>query len=125
MRFIRISILLLLISTLAPAQSALKVNSIEFKASYYKLKGVLVDVRTSHEYAEGHIENAKNIDVSKDDFATQVEKLPRDQAIFVYCGIGVRSAKAAAQLRKMGFKYVYDLDGGYEDLLKVGMRPAK
>jgi rhodanese-related sulfurtransferase len=125
MRFIRISILLLLISTLAIAQSALKVNSIEFKASYYKLKGVLVDVRTAHEYAEGHIENAKNIDVSKDDFAMLVDKLPREQAIFVYCGIGVRSAKAAAQLRKMGFKYVYDLDGGYEDLLKVGMRPAK
>lgn len=125
MRFIRISILLLLISTFAIAQSALKVNSIEFKASYYKLKGVLVDVRTAHEYAEGHIENAKNIDVSKDDFAMQVDKLPREQAIFVYCGIGVRSAKAAAQLRKMGFKYVYDLDGGYEDLLKVGMRPAK
>jgi rhodanese-related sulfurtransferase len=109
----------------ANAQSALKVNSIEFKASYYKYKGLLIDVRTPYEYEEGHIEKARNIDVNSPDFLKEIEKIPRDQAVFLYCGIGVRSAKAANIFRKNGFKYVYDLDGGYEDLIKVGMRSVK
>lgn len=107
------------------AQSALKVNSIEFKASYYKHKGVLIDVRTSYEYGDGHIENARNIDVSLPNFESEIEKLDKDQAVFLYCGVGIRSAKAAGILRKKGFKYVYDLDGGYKDLIKVGMRSVK
>lgn len=107
------------------AQSALKVNSIEFKASYYKHKGTLLDVRTAYEYADGHIENARNIDVSLPNFESEIDKLDRDQAVFLYCGVGIRSAKAASILRKKGFKYVYDLDGGYKDLIKVGMRSVK
>ena len=54
-----------------------------------------------------------------------IEKLDKDQAVFLYCGVGIRSAKAATILRKKGFKYVYDLDGGYKDLIKVGMRSVK
>ena len=107
------------------AQSALKVNSIEFKAQYYKYRGQLIDVRTPYEYADGHIENARNIDVSVASFDTEIDKLDKEQAVFIYCGIGIRSAKAAAILRKKGFKYVYDLDGGYKDLIKVGMRSVK
>lgn len=107
------------------AQSALKVNSIEFKAQYFKYRGQLIDVRTPYEYADGHIENARNIDVSVATFETEIDKLDKDQAVFIYCGIGIRSAKAAAILRKKGFKYVYDLDGGYKDLIKVGMRSVK
>lgn len=106
-------------------QSALKVNSIEFKASYYKHKGILLDVRTAYEYADGHIENARNVDVSLATFESEIDKLDRDQAVFLYCGVGIRSAKAATILRKKGFKYVYDLDGGYKDLIKVGMRTVK
>lgn len=107
------------------AQSALKVNSIEFKASYYKHRGILLDVRTAYEYADGHIENARNIDVSLSTFESEIDKLDKDQAVFLYCGVGIRSAKAASILRKKGFKYVYDLDGGYKDLIKVGMRSVK
>lgn len=107
------------------AQSALKVNSIEFKAQYYKHRGQLIDVRTPYEFADGHIENARNIDVSVASFESEIDKLDKEQAVFIYCGIGIRSAKAAAILRKKGFKYVYDLDGGYNDLIKVGMRSVK
>lgn len=121
-----IFIIALVMSTLyAFSQSALKVNSIEFKASYFKYRGLLLDVRTPLEYSEGHIENAKNLDVSAFNFESELDKLDKDQPVFVYCAIGVRSAKAANMLRKKGFKHVYDLDGGYQDLLKVGMRNGK
>lgn len=106
-------------------QSALKVNSIEFKASYFKYRGLLLDVRTPMEFNEGHIENAKNIDISNSNFESELDKLDKEQTVFVYCAIGVRSTKAANMLRKKGFKHVFDLDGGYPDLIKVGMKNVK
>lgn len=117
--------LFILMGSLALGQSALKVNSIEFKASYFKYRGVLLDVRTPSEYAEGHIENAKNIDFSSASFESEIDKLDKEQTVFLYCAIGVRSTKAANLLRKKGFKHVFDLDGGYPDLIKVGMKNVK
>jgi rhodanese-related sulfurtransferase len=117
--------LFILLSSLAFSQSALKVNSIEFKASYFKYRGVLLDVRTPSEYNEGHIENARNLDFSASTFETEIDKLDREQTVFLYCAIGVRSTKAANLLRKKGFKHVFDLDGGYTDLIKVGMKSVK
>lgn len=114
-----------MVSNLAFSQSALKVNSIEFKASYFKYRGILLDVRTPLEFAEGHIENSKNIDISASNFESEIDKLDKDQTIFVYCAIGVRSTKAANILRKKGFKHVFDLDGGYSDLVKVGLKNVK
>ncbi|MEY2800012.1 MAG: hypothetical protein RI934_1000 [Bacteroidota bacterium] len=115
---------LLLFSTMVLAQSALKVNSIEFKANFYKYKGQLIDVRTPQEFSEGHLDGAKNIDITSENFEAEIEKIDKNQALFVYCAIGVRSGRAAAFLRKKGFKNVIDLNGGYEDLLKVGMKNA-
>ena len=73
---------------------------------------VLVDVRTAEEYAAGHIANAKNIDVLKFDFKDQVEVLPKDKEIAVYCRSGKCSLMAANTLAKMGYK-VINLRGGW------------
>lgn len=125
MKRISITVCLSLFMLMVLAQSALKVNSIEFKASYFKYRGVLLDVRTPFEFNEGHIENARNIDFSSNTFEQEIDKLDKDQPVFLYCAIGVRSAKAANLMRKKGFKHVFDLDGGYQDLIKVGMKNAK
>lgn len=74
---------------------------------------ILVDVRTAGEYDAGHIENARNIDVLKDDFrSVATETLPKDRTIAVYCRSGKRSLKAAAILAKEGYKVV-NLRGGW------------
>lgn len=73
----------------------------------------LVDVRTPAEFAEGHLENALNINVSENDFITEVEKLDLEKPIYVYCRSGKRSAKAALILKDVGFKEIYDMQGGY------------
>ncbi|QAA82731.1 rhodanese-like domain-containing protein [Aequorivita sp. H23M31] len=73
----------------------------------------LVDVRTLEEFKEGHLKNAQNICVTDDDFAKQIEKLDKDEPIYVYCRSGKRSAKAAQILKDKGFKEIYDMDGGY------------
>ena len=74
----------------------------------------LVDVRTAAEFNEGHIQNAINIDYSKEYLFTEAfEKLDIGSPVYLYCRSGNRSQKAAAKLIEMGFEEIYDLRGGY------------
>jgi rhodanese-related sulfurtransferase len=73
----------------------------------------LVDVRTPEEFAEGHLENALNINISETNFITEAEKLNLEKPIYIYCRSGKRSAKAALILKDVGFKEIYDMQGGY------------
>ena len=74
----------------------------------------LIDVRTPQEYADGHIDGSTNINVNDDSFDASIQQaLKKDQPVLVYCQAGSRSARAAKRLKEMGFKEVYDLEGGY------------
>ncbi len=74
----------------------------------------LFDVRTPKEFAEGTIGNAVNINFFESDFTTQMQQVAKkDQAIYIFCRSGGRSASAAEKLSKAGFKKIYDLKGGY------------
>lgn len=84
-----------------------------------KNKIQLLDVRTAQEYKSGHISNATNIDVYKfEESETALNKLKKDEPIYVYCRSGQRSSYAAKYLQKMGFRKVYNLKGGYLDWLR-------
>lgn len=84
-----------------------------FKKTIQSSKVQLVDVRTAAEYNAGNIKGAKNIDVQGDQFKTLAAKLDKKRPVAVYCRSGMRSAKAASILKEMGFKKIYNLDGGY------------
>lgn len=75
-------------------------------------KPVVIDVRSTEEYEKGHLAAAKNYDWNGPDFDKQVATLDKNQTIMVYCLSGGRSASAAKKLRAIGFKQVYELDGG-------------
>jgi len=72
----------------------------------------LIDVRTPEEFSEGHIENAKNINIMGNDFDAQVATLDKTKPVMVYCKSGGRSAKASARLKELGFTTITDLEGG-------------
>lgn len=72
----------------------------------------IVDVRTAEEYAKGHLLNAKNIDWNKNNFDAQIALLDKSKPVLVYCLSGGRSASAVKQLNSLGFKQVYELNGG-------------
>lgn len=73
---------------------------------------VVLDVRTSEEYLEGHLAEALLIDVKGEDFLDKARKaLPKDKTIAIYCRSGRRSAHAAELLAAEGFKVV-NLKGG-------------
>lgn len=69
----------------------------------------IIDVRTPEEYAEGHIENAANIDFRADNFEDRIGELDRDKTYVIYCRSGVRSAGARDVMEELGFKEVYNV----------------
>ena len=73
----------------------------------------VLDVRTKEEFATGHLSKATLIPWTDKDFADRAAKeLDPRKPLLVYCQGGVRSAKAAAALVKLGFTDVRDLAGG-------------
>ena len=69
---------------------------------------VVIDVRSSDEYATGHIEGSINIPVDNIGSITY----EKDTVIILYCASGMRSSNAAETLVDMGYTNVYNLDGG-------------
>jgi hydroxyacylglutathione hydrolase len=70
----------------------------------------IVDVRTPHEWATGHIEGAANIPVG--DLLSHVAELPREGPIATVCESGYRSMLAASLLAREGFQDVVNIEGG-------------
>ena len=76
---------------------------------------VLLDVRRPEEFAQGHLPDALNIEVTAPDFVQRVTNLDKNAPTYVYCRSGARSASAAGQLSKAGFAHVSNLLGGVLD----------
>lgn len=82
---------------------------------------ILLDIRTPKELAEnGNIKGAKNHDFYAEDFKSNIDAMDRETPVMLYCRSGGRSGKAAAMLKEMGFKQVFDLNGGYTAWLAAG-----
>lgn len=76
-------------------------------------KMAVIDTREDNEWAKGHIPGA--VHLGKGVIERDVEKtIPDKSALLVlYCGGGFRSALAADNLQKMGYKNVISMDGGW------------
>ncbi|HNQ26869.1 MAG TPA: rhodanese-like domain-containing protein [Aquaticitalea sp.] len=72
----------------------------------------LIDVRTQEEYSTGHIGNAQNIDFYSKTFEADIQKLDKNQPVYLYCRSGGRSSSAAELMNTLGFKAIYNLKGG-------------
>jgi len=72
-----------------------------------------------------HLKNAQNICVTNNDFQEKVKKLDKNKPVYVYCEKGGRSANAAKILTEMGFKKVYDLQGGITNWEESGLETQK
>ena len=84
---------------------------------------VLLDVRTVEEYERGHLKGAINIPV--DDLRNQLDALPEEREIWVYCQAGIRGYVAQRILMQRGFSRVYNLSGGYGLLEQIGYLEGK
>jgi rhodanese-related sulfurtransferase len=69
---------------------------------------IILDVRTSEEYARGHIEGAVNIPLNEIERAAQ---LYGNKHLYVHCASGARSKRAVAQLQALGVQNAQNIGG--------------
>ncbi len=89
-----------------------KVDAEKFKQLVESGEGILLDVRTPEEVAQGYINGASTIDFYDENFESKVNMIQKDKPVYVYCKAGGRSSQAAEMMKKNGFKKVYNLEGG-------------
>ncbi len=82
---------------------------------------IIIDIRTSDEFTEGHLKGARQIDFLEEGFAEKVSKLDRNRPYLIHCRSGGRSSRSLALWKKMKFKKVYHLDGGILAWEKAGL----
>jgi len=71
---------------------------------------LILDVRSPHEWKEGHIPASRNVPLSQ--LKDRIEEVPRDRRIAVHCAGGYRSSIAASLLNKSGATNLVELAGG-------------
>lgn len=94
-------------NTLTPAEA----NNL-IRANKSNKKFIILDVRTPEEFAEEHIENARNLNFDAENFKSEVNKLHRNQKYLLYCKNGGKSGKTVNMMRDNGIKEIFYLQGG-------------
>ena len=76
-------------------------------------ESIIIDVRTIHEYDEGHLPDAKLLDIQNPSgFMDALTSLDSTKTYFVYCRSGARSAQACQLMKNYGLDNCYNLLGG-------------
>ncbi len=73
---------------------------------------VILDVRTSGEYAEVRIENSLNIDFYSSSFEDSLAVLDKNKTYLLYCRSGNRSGQTFTKMKSMEFSRLYNMLGG-------------
>ena len=104
------------ITEISPTEAAAKSKSGE---------AVIIDVREKDEWDEEHIPDATH--VSRGTIELDIEeKVPDSDAMIIcHCGGGGRSALAAENLQKMGYKNVRSMAGGLKAWRAAGLPTSK
>ena len=86
-----------------------------------KAQGIWIDVRSAEEFNDGHLQDSINI--PHDQIVERIKAVSpdKDAPINLYCRSGRRAEVALTELKKAGYTNVTN-HGGYEDLLKKGLK---
>lgn len=94
--------------------------SVQDAAKLAKDGALLIDVREDHEWGKGHAKGATHLGrgIIERDIHNIAKK---EQPVLLYCGGGYRSALAADNLQKMGYKNVKSVAGGWKAWVAAGL----
>jgi hydroxyacylglutathione hydrolase len=80
---------------------------------------VLLDIRKQSEYETGHA--AEAIHIPLEYLQQHLAEIPQHKPLLVHCAGGYRSMIAASLLRRLGFRQVADVEGGFQAMLAEGL----
>ena len=71
---------------------------------------VLLDVRTSEEYRDGHIDGSVNVPLDRISFIVNTVR-DKNTPLYVHCLSGGRSGQAVSYLKKIGYMNAKNIGG--------------
>ena len=86
---------------------------------------IYIDVRSSHEFKEGHATGAQNVPLAEIDEATgqmlpnpdfervMLEVYPKGEKLILACAAGGRSQAACHMLESHGYEQLFNMHGGF------------
>lgn len=125
---LKISFGFLLFASVGCAQQPSGYKSIsagEFAEMLLKDPGIVLDVRTPGEYKAGHVAQSVLIDIMQADFEDKIKNLDKNNTYYIYCRSGNRSSKASTLMTELGFKKVYNIKDGIDNILRSGVPVSK
>lgn len=82
-----------------------------------------IDVRTPEEFKSGHAYRARNIPL--DTLKENLDKLERNEPVYLICQTGKRSMQAAQTLNQEGFPQTISIAGGTTAWQEAGLPMAR
>jgi rhodanese-related sulfurtransferase len=103
---------------------AIQANNM-LESSGFKRDILILDIRTAEEYSKSHIRGAVNIDYGINNFSDSIALFDRSKNYLLYCRTGRDSKSAFNLMRDLGFKELYNLEGGILEWVNEGFRVEK
>ncbi|HEX8749288.1 MAG TPA: rhodanese-like domain-containing protein [Pyrinomonadaceae bacterium] len=101
-----------------------RINEVTVEEARERLKANtgarLIDVREDNEWQAGHARGAEHLGKGIIERDIEVQVPDKDTELILYCGGGYRSALATDMLRKMGYRNVYSMAGGWKTWKESG-----
>ena len=89
-----------------------------FKEGVEASGALVIDVRETSEYEEGHIPGAVNIPIRT--LGANLDKIPTDRQVYVYCKSGFRAGQALSSLGMLGYDNVLSYKPGWGGWTEAG-----
>ena len=97
----------------ASSDQHMTLNVVDFAAKMKSEPCTVLDVRTIEEHQDGFIAGAQQYDYYETtSFKAALNGLDKDKTYYIYCRSGGRSGTTLDMMQQMGFKKVYNLEGG-------------
>ena len=98
-----------------------------YKLSQNASRFHLLDVREDDEFQEYHATISRSVPLSRlmEGRAQDDLRMPKDEAVYLICRSGRRSATACELLHHQGFTNVVNVTGGMEAWIKAGLAHAR
>jgi rhodanese-related sulfurtransferase len=110
-------------ATIAVKQGISEMTPQEARPGVEAAYSQFIDVRTPEEFNAGHAARARNI--SLDTLMQNLDKLEKNEPVYLICQTGKRSMKAAQMLNETGFPQTVSIAGGTTAWQEAGLPMAK
>lgn len=110
-------------ATIAVKQGVSEMTPQEARPGIDAAYSQFIDVRTPEEFNAGHAARARNIPL--DTLAQNLDKLEKNEPVYLICQTGKRSMKAAQMLNEAGFPQTVSIAGGTTAWQEAGLPITK